>query len=156
MSTNGYVGLDESAKASYSSDNVTVTSGRAISVFNADNQQNTGGNTTYISGFTKYWSNADTFVLQYTGYSYVGTGSVDVQTQLRFQIKFYTNQAYADAKITPIDEIKKQIPPSIKYGIKVVDGNTILNRDKQFKFAGRNKAYEFLPFSDLFRFTMLL
>jgi hypothetical protein len=55
----------------------------------------------------------------------------------------------------PIDEIKKQIPPSIKYGIKVVDGNTILNRDKQFKFAGRNKAYEFLPFSDLFRFTML-
>ena len=55
----------------------------------------------------------------------------------------------------PIDEIKKQIPPSIKYGIKVVDGNTILNRDKKFKFAGRNKAYEFLPFSDLFRFTML-
>lgn len=54
-----------------------------------------------------------------------------------------------------ISQVKEQIPQSIRYGIKVVDANTILEKSKVFTFKGRNKAYQYLPFSDWFRFTML-
>ncbi len=94
VSTNGYINLDNGPSASF--DSVTNTSGRSVSIFNADHMQGTDP-TTYLSGATKYWSNADTFVIQWTGFAYATTSSAS--TQVRFQAKFYTNQSYVDAKI---------------------------------------------------------
>ncbi len=94
ISTNGYINLDNGPSASF--DSVTNTSGRSISIFNADHMQGTDP-TNYTSGFTKYWSNADTYVVQWTGFSYGATSIAN--TQVRFQVRFYTNQSYVDAKI---------------------------------------------------------
>ncbi len=94
ISTNGYINLDNGPSASF--DSVALTSGRTISIFNADHMQGTDP-TTYVSGFTKYWSNANTYVVQWTGFSYAASSVAN--TQVRFQVRFYTNQAYADAKI---------------------------------------------------------
>jgi hypothetical protein len=94
VSTNGYINLDNAASATY--DSVTLTSGRSISIFNADHMQGTDPSA-YLSGATKYWSNTDTFVIQWTGFAYAQSSSAS--TQVRFQVKFYTGQAYVDAKI---------------------------------------------------------
>ena len=79
----------------------------------------------------------------------------------RAALQSYVNQGYTVDIYTylPIAEFKKQIPS--RAHIRVHDAREILPEEKIFEFTGRQEkgkrtdAYTFLPFSDLFRFTML-
>jgi hypothetical protein len=48
------------------------------------------------SGYLLYWSNASEYVIQMTGYRYNFAGTAAYQ--LRYQIRYYKDQAYADIK----------------------------------------------------------
>jgi hypothetical protein len=73
------------------------------------------------------------------------------------------NQGYTVDVYTynPIAAFKEQIPPASASRIRVHDARTILPESALFEYGGRatvgarDDAYRFLPFSDLFRFTML-
>ena len=78
----------------------------------------------------------------------------------RAALQSYVNQGYAVHVYTylPLNEFRANLPS--RTHIKVYDARDILSEDKIFKYTGREKgkrpnAYSFLPFSDLFRFTML-
>ena len=79
----------------------------------------------------------------------------------RAALQSYVNVGYTVHIYTynPITEFKKHVPASNH--IKVHDAREILPEEKLFKYAGRaeigkrDDAYSYLPFSDLFRFTML-
>lgn len=79
----------------------------------------------------------------------------------RAALQSYVNQGYTVHVYTynPIDEFMRNVPRS-PY-IRVHDAREILPEDKLFEFGGRahvgkrDDAYKYLPFSDLFRFTML-
>jgi hypothetical protein len=78
----------------------------------------------------------------------------------RAALQSYVNQGYTVHVYTylPLQAFRANLPS--KTHIKVYDARTILSEDKIFKYTGREKgkrtdAYSFLPFSDLFRFTML-
>ena len=78
----------------------------------------------------------------------------------RAALQSYVNQGYTVHIYTylPLQAFRENLP-SRTY-IKVYDARDILSEDKIFKYTGREKgkrtdAYSFLPFSDLFRFTML-
>jgi len=76
-------------------------------------------------------------------------------------LQSYVNQGYAVHVYTylPIHEFIEHIPS--REHIHVIDARLILNEDQLFEFQGRahqgkrSNAYSFLPFADLFRFTML-
>lgn len=78
----------------------------------------------------------------------------------RAALQSYVNQGYTVDLYTynPLAEFKKRIPGP---GIRVHDANEILPSEKLFQYKGRaaigkrEDAYAYLPFSDLFRFTML-
>jgi hypothetical protein len=61
----------------------------------------------------------------------------------------------------PVAKIEKQIPSQILKHVKVVNANVIIPKKLKFEFKGksyrskRKDAFKFLPFSDLFRYTML-
>lgn len=61
----------------------------------------------------------------------------------------------------PISKIEKQIPSKILKYVNVVNANVIIPKKLKFEFKGksyrskRKDAFKFLPFSDLFRYTML-
>jgi hypothetical protein len=70
----------------------------------------------------------------------------------------YVNQGYTVDIYTynPIATFKKRLPPAA--GIRVHDAREILPESALFEYDGRasaGDAFRFLPFSDLFRFTML-
>lgn len=79
----------------------------------------------------------------------------------RAALQSYVNQGYTVDIYTynPLDEFITQIPTSSK--IRVHDARSILPESALFEYGGRvaigkrEDAYKFLPFSDLFRFTML-
>jgi hypothetical protein len=79
----------------------------------------------------------------------------------RAALQSYVNQGYTVHVYTylPLEPFRNNLPS--KTHIKVYDARTILSEDKIFKYTAREKAsktknaYSFLPFSDLFRFTML-
>lgn len=79
----------------------------------------------------------------------------------RAALQSYVNVGYTVHIYTynPLSEFKRQVPPS-KH-IRVHDARDILPETKLFQYAGRatvgkrDDAYSYLPFSDLFRFTML-
>ena len=78
----------------------------------------------------------------------------------RAALQSYVNQGYTVHVYTylPLQAFRDNLP-SRTY-IKVYDARTILSEDKIFQYTNRQKgkrsnAYSFLPFSDLFRFTML-
>ena len=79
----------------------------------------------------------------------------------RAALQSYVNQGY-DVHIytyNPLHEFMVQVPRSTH--IHVHDAREILDESQLFEYAGRatvgkrDDAYKFLPFSDLFRFTML-
>ena len=85
----------------------------------------------------------------------------------RAALQSYVNQGYTVDIYTynPIDEFKRQVPSSSsskKAKIRVHDARIILPESDIFHFTGRatvgkrDDAFSYLPFSDLFRFTMLL
>jgi hypothetical protein len=73
------------------------------------------------------------------------------------------NQGYTVNVYTynPIAAFKEQVPQGNSTQIRVHDARTILPESALFEYGGRasvgarDDAYRFLPFSDLFRFTML-
>jgi len=79
----------------------------------------------------------------------------------RAALQSYVNVGYTVHIYTynPMAEFMKQVPASRH--IKVHDAREILPEEKLFTYAGRaeigkrDDAYSYLPFSDLFRFTML-
>jgi len=79
----------------------------------------------------------------------------------RAALQSYVNVGYTVHIYTynPMEEFMKHVPKSRH--IKVHDAREILPEDKLFQYAGRaeigkrDDAYSYLPFSDLFRFTML-
>lgn len=78
----------------------------------------------------------------------------------RAALQSYVNQGYTVHVYTylPLDEFRAKLPS--RTHIKVFDARTILSEDRIFEYGGRTtgkraNAYSFLPFSDLFRFTML-
>ena len=79
----------------------------------------------------------------------------------RAALQSYVNVGYTVHIYTynPLPEFKQQVPPS-KH-IRVHDARDILPETALFQYAGRatvgkrDDAYSYLPFSDLFRFTML-
>jgi len=78
----------------------------------------------------------------------------------RAALQSYVNQGYIVHIYTylPLKDFLLNLP-SKKY-IHVFDARTILSEDRIFEYSGRktgkrSDAYSFLPFSDLFRFTML-
>lgn len=79
----------------------------------------------------------------------------------RAALQSYVNQGYTVHVYTylPLEPFRNNLPS--RAHIKVYDARTILSEDKIFKYTAREKAsksknaYSFLPFSDLFRFTML-
>ena len=79
----------------------------------------------------------------------------------RAALQSYVNVGYTVHVYTynPMDEFMKNVHHSPH--IKVHDARTILPESKLFQYAGRAdvgkrmNAYSYLPFSDLFRFTML-
>ena len=75
----------------------------------------------------------------------------------RAALQSYVNVGYTVDIYTynPIREFKQQIPGP---HIRVHDARDILSESQLFQYAGRaayGDAYSYLPFSDLFRFTML-
>jgi len=83
----------------------------------------------------------------------------------RAALQSYVNQGYTVELYTynPITEFKRHVPQlALQQGkIKVHDARTVLPESALFEYAGRatigkrDDAYKYLPFSDLFRFTML-
>jgi hypothetical protein len=82
----------------------------------------------------------------------------------RAALQSYVNQGYTVDiyTYTPIADFKKQLPgAATPERIRVHDARTILPESALFEYDGRatvgarTDAYRFLPFSDLFRFTML-
>jgi hypothetical protein len=81
----------------------------------------------------------------------------------RAALQSYVNQGYTVQVYTynPVAEFKKQIPPAAARHIRVHDARDVLSESRLFEYGGRatvgkrDDAYKFLPFSDLFRFTML-
>jgi hypothetical protein len=79
----------------------------------------------------------------------------------RAALQSYVNQGYTVHIYTynPIQEFMKNVPPNPR--IVVHDAREILAEDVLFEYGGRahvgarDDAYKYLPFSDLFRFTML-
>jgi len=78
----------------------------------------------------------------------------------RAALQSYVNQGYTAHVYTylPLEAFRANLPS--RTHIKVYDARTILSEDKIFEYTNRQKgkrtdAYSFLPFSDLFRFTML-
>jgi hypothetical protein len=79
----------------------------------------------------------------------------------RAALQSYVNQGYTVDIYTynPIADFKKRVPRSPH--IKIRDAREILDESVMFEYGGRadigarNDAYKYLPFSDLFRFTML-
>jgi hypothetical protein len=79
----------------------------------------------------------------------------------RAALQSYVNQGYTVHIYTynPIQEFMKNVPPNPR--IVVHDAREILAEDVLFEYGGRahvgarEDAYKYLPFSDLFRFTML-
>ena len=79
----------------------------------------------------------------------------------RAALQSYVNVGYTIHIYTynPMEEFMKHVPKSRH--IKVHDAREILPEDQLFQYDGRtgigkrDDAYSFLPFSDLFRFTML-
>jgi hypothetical protein len=79
----------------------------------------------------------------------------------RAALQSYVNQGYAVDIYTynPIAEFKRHVPRSAH--IRVRDAREILDESALFEYGGRaevgkrDDAYKYLPFSDLFRFTML-
>ena len=79
----------------------------------------------------------------------------------RAALQSYVNQGYTVHIYTynPMAEFKRGVPQSPR--IIVHDAREVLPESKLFQFAGRaavgkrDDAYSYLPFSDLFRFTML-
>jgi hypothetical protein len=79
----------------------------------------------------------------------------------RAALQSYVNQGYTVDIYTynPIAEFKKRVPFSPNIHIR--DAREILDESALFEYKGRvdigarNDAFKFLPFSDLFRFTML-
>ena len=78
----------------------------------------------------------------------------------RAALQSYVNVGYTVHIYTynPLNEFKKQVPSR---HIKVHNAREILPEEQLFQYAGRaeigkrDDAYSYLPFSDLFRFTML-
>ena len=78
----------------------------------------------------------------------------------RAALQSYVNVGYTVHIYTynPLNEFKKQVPSR---HIKVHDAREILPEEQLFQYDGRaeigkrDDAYSYLPFSDLFRFTML-
>ena len=79
----------------------------------------------------------------------------------RAALQSYVNVGYTVHIYTynPLAEFKRQVPRDSR--IKVHDAREILPESQLFQYAGRaaigkrDDAYSYLPFSDLFRFTML-
>lgn len=78
----------------------------------------------------------------------------------RAALQSYVNTGYTVHVYTylPLQAFRDNLPS--RTHIKVYDARSILSEDKIFQYTGREKgkrtnAYSFLPFSDLFRFTML-
>ena len=79
----------------------------------------------------------------------------------RAALQSYVNQGYTVDIYTynPIAEFRKRVPRSPHIHIR--DAREILDESELFEYKGRadigarNDAFKFLPFSDLFRFTML-
>jgi hypothetical protein len=72
----------------------------------------------------------------------------------------YVNQGYTVDIYTynSIPTFKRRLPPAPHSSIRVHDAREILPESALFEYDGRasaGDAYRFLPFSDLFRFTML-
>ena len=80
----------------------------------------------------------------------------------RAALQSYVNQGYTVELYTynPITEFVKNVP-ALGRGVNVHDAREILPEEALFEYGGRmdigkrDDAYKFLPFSDLFRFTML-
>jgi Capsular polysaccharide synthesis protein len=81
----------------------------------------------------------------------------------RAALQSYVNNGYTVDIYTynPVAEFKQQIPETARHAVRVHDARIVLPEDQLFEYDGRahigkrNDAYKFLPFSDLFRFTML-
>jgi hypothetical protein len=79
----------------------------------------------------------------------------------RAALQSYVNVGYTVHIYTynPLAEFRKQVPASNR--IRVYDARDILPESELFQYSGRaavgkrEDAYRYLPFSDLFRFTML-
>jgi hypothetical protein len=79
----------------------------------------------------------------------------------RAALQSYVNCGYTVDIYTynPLAEFRKQVPPTPF--IRIHDAREVLPETKLFQYAGRaavgkrDDAYSYLPFSDLFRFTML-
>jgi hypothetical protein len=79
----------------------------------------------------------------------------------RAALQSYINQGYTVDIYTynPLAEFRAQLPS--RKGVRVHDAREILPEKDLFEYTGRKEtgkrsdAYSFLPFSDLFRFTML-
>ena len=79
----------------------------------------------------------------------------------RAALQSYVNQGYTVDIYTynPIVDFRKRVPRSPHINIR--DAREILDESVMFEYGGRadigmrNDAYKYLPFSDLFRFTML-
>jgi hypothetical protein len=79
----------------------------------------------------------------------------------RAALQSYVNCGYTVTVYTynPMDEFMAHVPASPF--IKVHDAREILPESQLFQYSGRTafgkreNAYSYLPFSDLFRFTML-
>jgi hypothetical protein len=89
QSTNGYTGLDVERF------NIipNSTSGRVLGIFIKDLVQGFSS-TANGNGYLLYWSNADEYVIQWTGQP-LGTSTSNI---LKYQVRFYKDQAYADIK----------------------------------------------------------
>ena len=88
--TNGYVALESGQLT----DAITLTNGQVVGVYPGDFMQGISS-TGNAAGYVKYWSNSSEYVIQWTGYPY---NQLDATKQLRYQIKFYNGQQYADVK----------------------------------------------------------
>lgn len=89
--TNGYSSLDEGAYKLFPQN----TTKRVINIYGQDLTQGISDTGTG-SGYLLYWSNADEYVLQWTGFRTGFTSTASYQ--LRYQIRFYKDQEYADIK----------------------------------------------------------
>jgi hypothetical protein len=86
IGTNGYIGLDTAG----SSDSIP-TSGKFLSIFPADLQQDT---TTSIW----YWSDTSQYVIRWEGYNYNTPSATKI-----YQATFYSGQSYADVKAITVN-----------------------------------------------------
>ena len=96
-STNGYVSFDDTNKVA----SILSTTGRVLGIYPRDLVQ---GYDATLNGqyYMLYWSNDSEYVIQWTGYQYGYTSDsangLDTTRQLRYQVRFYKDQSYADIK----------------------------------------------------------